>query len=413
MRERLEILKAEFFKNFKTKIGISMMLIFVVVSILSIFLKPELETEKSHLEMGRKIVDTRDPKVIANEKFNEKINSLKAMSSSKEVNYISSLHKKYKNYKEVFKDPLALEYYVNFAYESEISKIRKQSGYEYSMKFIKEKKEEIKKGEFDKMIYNSLVDQGVMVNDKLNKIKFKEYKDVAFWQVFNYKIFHPVIVLFMLIFSAIIFSTNYTNEIISGVDNLILSSKNKYKVLNSKIILTILLTIGLYFIYLLIQLIGGIIIYGPPINGEMQAFRILDNGIFLKTAITIKGYILLKIGVCTLVLLVLSILALMSSFLSSTSLASIGVFSSTLLMTKILTYFTQERYLKVTIILDSLSINRILFQIDSFIGMYLGRINIGGFYLDINSIILEILFIIFVLSICVIKIKSLKLTVKK
>lgn len=413
MRERLEILKAEFFKKFKTKIGISMIFIFILVSILGVFLKPELETEKSHLEMGRKIVDTRDPKVIANEKFNEKFKALKEMSSSEEINYISSLHKKYKDYKKVFEDPLALGYYVNFVYGSEISQIRKQSGYKETMNFISDKKEDVKNGKFDKEIYNYLVDTGSMVNDKINKITFKEYKDVAFWQVFNYKIFHPIIALFMLIFAAVIFSNIYTDEIVSGVDNLILSSKNKFKVLNSKIMLTILLTVGLYFIYLLIQFIGGIIIYGPPINGELQAFRIVDKGIFLKSAMTIKGYVLIKIGVCTLILLVFSLLALMSSFLSENSLTSIGIFSSMLLVTKIASYLIKDASLNLSNIIDNLSINNILFKIDKFIGMYLGRIKIGTSYLDINNFIIGILFTVFVLSICVIKIKSLKLTVKK
>lgn len=412
MREQLQILKAEFLKKFKTKLGISMILIFILVSIGSVFLKPELETESIHWDKGKKIVDTRDPNVIANEKFSKKFKMLEGMSTSEEINYISSLHKKYKDYKKVFEDPLAAGYYVNLIYGGEIAEIKQQFGYKPASNFIKNKKNAIREGNFNIGEYNFLVDTGTMIKDKIDKVTFKEYKDVTFWQVFNHRIFHPLIAFFMLAFAAVIFSNIYTDEIVSDVDNLILTSKNKYKALNSKIILTVLTTVGIYLLYLLIQFIATWIMYGAPHNGNLQAFRILNNGIFLKNSMTIQGYDVLKIGVCTLILITISMLATMSSFLTTNSLASIGVFGTMILIPKVAIYIKGVPS-TITVILDNLAIDKILFKIEAFVGMYLGRVNIGSSYLDINNVVLFVIFTVFVVSIAIIKIKSRKLTVNK
>ncbi|MCY6370071.1 hypothetical protein [Clostridium ganghwense] len=412
MREQLEILKAEFLKKFKTKLGISMILIFILVSIGSAFLKSELETESIRFEKGKEIVDTREPNVIANEKFSKKLKMLEGMSTSEEINYISSLHKKYKDYNKVFEDPLAVGYYVNLVYGGEIAEIKQEFGYKSASNFRKEKKKAIREGRFNIGEYNFLVDTGTMIKDKVDKVTFKEYKDVTFWKVFNHRIFHPLIALFMLAFAAVIFSNIYTDEIVSGVDNLILTSKNKYKVLNSKIILTVLTTVGMYLLYLLIQFIAVWIVYGTSQNGNLQAFRILDAGIFLKSAMTIQGYAVLKIGVCILILITISMLAAMSSFLTTNSLASIGVFGTMILIPKVAGYIKGVPS-TVKAILDNLVIDKLLFKIEAFVGMYLGRVNLGNSYLDINNAVLFVIFTVFVLSIAIIKIKSRKLTVNK
>ncbi len=130
---------------------------------------------------------------------------------------------------------------------------------------------------------------------KIKNIKDNEYKEVNFWKVFSYRSTHSVASFFMLIMIMLIVSNIYINEKISSVDNLILSSKNKFKCLYSKMFLAILIPVIFYSVYLGLEFLISIIQYGKPVNGNLQAFRIIDNFVLLKGDPTIVNYVSSKI----------------------------------------------------------------------------------------------------------------------
>lgn len=229
-----------------------------------------------------------------------------------------------------------------------------------------------------------------MANEKLAAIKFKEYKDVRFWQVFNYRATHPFMIFIMLIIIAMFFSNIYTDEIISGVDSLILSSRNKNKVLYSKLAISIGFPIVLYVVYLVTQFMVTYIQYGRPINGSLLAIRILDIPLLVKDAYTIYEFILLKIGILLIILITLSVLASLISFITKNSIQSTSGFLIFIFLGKVIILI---KWLPKIVLLVISKINYIdlISNFNEFALMYSGRLKMFSMNLDITNLCLVIL----------------------
>ncbi|WP_315116503.1 hypothetical protein [uncultured Clostridium sp.] len=227
-------------------------------------------------------------------------------------------------------------------------------------------------------------------NKKLAAIKFNEYKDIKFWKVFNHRASHPFMIFIMLIIIIITFSNIYTDEIISTVDNLILSSRNKNKVLYSKLALSMGVPTILYAVYLGIQFIITYIQYGKPINGGLQAIRILDNPLLLKDAYTIWGFILLKIGIILIILMTLGVLASLFSFITTNSIQSTSGFLIFIFLGKIMTLI---KWLpkEILLILSKINYIDLVFYFNEFAGMYSGRLKLFNMSLDVTNLCLGII----------------------
>ena len=229
-----------------------------------------------------------------------------------------------------------------------------------------------------------------MANEKLAAIKFNGYKDVEFWQVFNYRIAHPFMIFIMLIIIAMFFSNIYTDEIISDMDTLILSSRNKNKVLYSKLTISVVLPIVLYSGYLVTQFIITYIQYGKPINGNLQAIRILDIPLLVKNPYTIYEFILLKIGILLILLITLSVLASLISFITKNSIQSISGFLIFIFLGKVMTLI---KFLpnKLLLMLSKINYIDLTLNFNKFALMYSGRLKLFSLKLDITNLTIAIL----------------------
>lgn len=320
----------EFKKILKSKIGLIVLSLLMVVSGIMFFLKPTLETENSYRnDKYELIVDDRPENEIAKEKFNKKINQMEQMANT----------------------------YVN---DESINKIIEVS------------------------------------RDNLRFMKYREYKDISFLKVFDHRVDHSFMSVIMVIILILIFSNIYTDEKISSVDSIILSSKNKFNVLYSKLALAIILPIIIYGIYLIIVFLVTVVQYGMPVNGELEAFRIIDNGaILLNSTYTINNYLILKVLTMASIFVSISVFSSFFSFISTNSLASISAILIFLVLGKACTLI---KFLpgELLTILSSVNYVDLIFYPDIFVRMYGGQINILGNSLDVinlcNGILIFMLF---------------------
>ncbi|WBW97766.1 hypothetical protein [Oceanirhabdus sp. W0125-5] len=243
--------------------------------------------------------------------------------------------------------------------------------------------------------------------EKLKAIKSREYEDVSFFKVFNHRVSHPFMSVIIVIILILIFSNIYTDERVSGVDNIILPSKNKFKALYAKLILAVNLPIVIYGIYLGIVFLITLIQYGTPVSGELGAFRIVDNAIFLNGAFTINEYLSLKFGI--MILIFISI-ALFSSFFSFNSKNSLGSISGCLIFILLGKVCTLIKFLPNSLLMMLSKGNYVdlIFYPNQFIGMYFGNVDIFGMNLDLINLASQILvFIMFIgIALCVFTFKK-------
>ena len=242
----------------------------------------------------------------------------------------------------------------------------------------------------------------------LSSMKYREYKDVDFYKVFNYRVDHPFMSIIIVIILVLIFSNIYTDEIISGVDNIILSSKNKFKTLYSKLALAIIIPIVIYGLYLGVVFLITLVQYGMPVNGELEAFRIVDIGTFFYKAYTIIEYLTLKVATITVIFISIAVFASFFSFISTNSLTSI---SATLIFIGIGKVLTVIKFLpsSLLIILSKVNYINLIFYPDGFIGIYAGEVDIFGKSLDVlsvsNGILVSMIFL--GVALCVFAFKKL------
>lgn len=307
------MLKWEIKKLFKNKsIIVSSIVLILLCGIMSL-LKPDLETENSYIdEKGNYISDTRSEYTIANEKLNYKVSELK------EIKLQQNLKK-----------------------QDELSKKASE-----------------------------------MASLKLNHDSGKEYKDVNFYKVLNYRLssmLSSIVIIGIVIY---IFSNIYTDEKLSNVDSIILSSKNKSKALFSKLSLSIIVPAVFYLIYVLIIGCITMVQYRQPVNGALQAYRIV-NIVTLVNPISINEYTVQSISTMMTIFISTGIFASLFSFITKNSVESIVGITVFLVIGKLLTLM---KFLpaKLISVLSYSNYIDIIMHPDMIIGNYIGNINLLG-----------------------------------
>jgi hypothetical protein len=313
------MIRWELRKIIKSKSSITISLICALLILSASFMKPTLEIENSHIdEQGNYIEDNRDKSAIANEKLDNKVNALKAMSSKENIN---------------------------------------------------------SKDDFTRKI-------GIMSEEKLKVDNGDKYEDINFYKVFNYRVNNMISSFLITTIIIIIFTNIYTDEKLSNVDSVILSSKNKNKVLYSKLLLSIMVAILVYLLYIVI--IGFITSaqYGKPMNGILQVYRISDVPFMLQNAININEYTTINIVTMVIIFTTISVFSSLASFVGKNSVGAVVGSTVIIVFGKVLTLI---KFLPKSILLVLSSSNYVdIFQYpQEFIGIYRGSINILGKSIDV------------------------------
>lgn len=315
------MLKWEIKKLFKNKSIIVSSIVLILLCGMMSLLKPDLETENSYIdEKGNYISDNRSESTIANEKLNYKISELKELKLQK-----------------------------NFKNQDDLSKKASK-----------------------------------MASLKLNQDSGEEYKDVNFYKVLNYRLssmLSSIVIIGIVIY---IFSNIYTDEKLSNVDSIILSSKNKSKALFSKLSLSIIVPAVFYLIYVLIIGCITMVQYGQPVNGALQAYRIVDI-VTLVNPISINEYTVQSILTMMTIFISTGIFASLFSFITKNSVESIVGITVFLVIGKILTLMKFLPAKLISVINYSNYID-IIMHPDMIIGNYMGNISLFGQSLGLISL---------------------------
>lgn len=328
-------------KLIKSKSMLISLGILILILLISIFVKPVLETEDYYIdeEKGR-IEDTRNGIDIANDKFQKKLNVLKQVSN--------------------------------------------QMNMDESSKKIKS-----------------------MSKEKLDNLNVNEYKNIDFWKVFNYRATNSLINIGMLIIIIIILSNLYTEEVISSVKDIILSSKEKKKALKSKIVIAILIPLVIYAVYLVWIFIITCIQQGLPINGDLESFRIVDNIATLKTNSNIINYVISNIAIDILMFEGWAMIAMLGSFISKSSISSVCFLILSIAVAKVMSvvHILPKGLLSI---ISTVNYYDLIFGFNKIIGNYLGDIRIFKMNIDVVNLSIGFLVVIFVgaMTLCFSVIKS-------
>ena len=232
---------------------------------------------------------------------------------------------------------------------------------------------------------------------KLEKDKGEKYKDIIFYQVFEDRITSPFLMILIVAIIVSISSNIYIDEKISNVDSIILSSKNKNKVLNSKFLITLFTPVLVYSLYIAISFLATYIQYGSPINGNLEAYRIYSMPMLIRD-MTIVQYILSEVGVITLVLICISIFSGLFSFISQNTVQSI---SSSILFIVIGKLLTLIRFLpnKLSLIIQQSNFIDLLSKNSLISSAYFGKINILSLNIDISLLCIGVIGLIAIIGI--------------
>ncbi|MCR1875631.1 hypothetical protein NSA45_07145 [Paraclostridium bifermentans] len=320
------MLKWEIKKLFKNKSIIVSSIVLILLCGMMSLLKPDLETENLYIdETGNYISDTRSEYTIANEKLNYKVSELKELKLQK-----------------------------NLKKQDELSKKASE-----------------------------------MASLKLNYDSGKEYKDVNFYKVLNYRLssmLSSIVIIGIVIY---IFSNIYTDEKLSNVDSIILSSKNKSKALFSKLSLSIIVPAVFYLIYVLIIGCITMVQYGQPVNGALQAYRIVDI-VTLVNPISINEYTVQSILTMMTIFISTGIFASLFSFITKNSVESIVGITVFLVIGKLLTLMKFLPAKLISVINYSNYID-IIMHPDMIIGNYMGNISLFGQSVGLISLVYIVL----------------------
>lgn len=260
-----------------------------------------------------------------------------------------------------------------------------------------------------KLMLNSQKDNKLLIdlsNEKLKLDDGNKYENINFYKVFTYRLDFTLSIMMMIIIILLLVSNLYTDEVVSKMSPIILSSKNKNKVLFSKLGLSILIPLVLYGIYTGYVFLITYMQYGYPLNGNFQAYRISDIAILTK-AITINQYMISKIITTTLILLGISIVSMLVSFLSKNSVQSICLSVGFILIGKILVVF---RFLPkpLLLLLSTSNYIDVVMGMSNISGIYNGNIEILSKTIDISNLCVTIYGLIVLLGVvgCIYTIKK-------
>ncbi|WP_338630519.1 hypothetical protein [Clostridium baratii] len=242
--------------------------------------------------------------------------------------------------------------------------------------------------------------------EKLNLDNGNKYENVDFYKVFTERVDFSASIIIMMIIIVMIISNLYTDEVEANVSPIILSSKQRNKTLYAKVIIAILLPIVLYSIYVGATWIITYIQYGKPLNGDLQAYRIIDMAMLAK-AMTINQYTLIKIITTTLMLLGVSVVSLIVSFLSNNSVKSISLSAAFVAVGKILTQFSFLPK-KLLLLLGAGNYVDVITGQSKISGFYIGQIDILSKAVDISNLIISIYGLIVIIGLvgCIYTIKK-------
>ncbi|MCR8747101.1 hypothetical protein [Romboutsia lituseburensis] len=207
-----------------------------------------------------------------------------------------------------------------------------------------------------------------MSNEKIKLDDGSKYENVDFYKVFSYRVDFGLSIMIMIIILVMICSNLYVDEQISNVAPIMLSSKNKNKALNLKLLIAIFLPVILYAVYILGTSIITYIQYGNPLNGSLQAYRISDIALLIKP-LTINQYVIGQMLTSLLMLMGISLATLFSSFISDNSVKSIGLSVGFIALAKILIMF---KFLPAKVLQ--------LLVIGNYVDVMMGMSKISGFY---------------------------------
>ncbi|WP_250673931.1 hypothetical protein LZ906_010705 [Paraclostridium ghonii] len=236
-----------------------------------------------------------------------------------------------------------------------------------------------------------------MANLKLQKDSGKQYEDISFYKVFNFRVSNVLTGVVMVGISVYIFSNIYTDEKLSNVDSIILASKNKSKALFSKLSLSIILPIFLYSIYILVIGIITMVQCGQPINGDLQAYRIIDV-VALVRPISINAYTAQNIGTMMIVFISTGVFASLFSFITKNSVESISAITAFLVIGKLITLIKFLPGKLISIISNSNYID-IIMQPQTIVGNYMGNIDLLGQSIGVISLAYTVLVILLLVGI--------------
>lgn len=307
------MIRWEIKKLFKNKSIIISSIIFVLLCSMMSFFKPDLETENNYFDKdGNYVQDNRAKNVIAKDKLGNKVTELETLDRVKKDNKLDDMSRKMAN----------------------------------------------------------------MASEKLKKDNGKSYKDISFYKVFNFRINNAFSGFVIIGICVYIFSNIYTDEKLSNVDSIILSGKNKYKALFSKLYLSIIIPIVIYLVYILAIGVITSIQYGQPINGNLQAHRIVDTFSLLKP-MTINGYTMVNILTLMIVFVSIGVFASLFSFITNNSVQSIVSITVFIVLGKLITLlkFLPKNLLAVIGYSNYIDI---IMNPQMLIGNYLGDINVFG-----------------------------------
>ncbi|WP_373899766.1 hypothetical protein ACER0A_000885 [Haloimpatiens sp. FM7315] len=242
----------------------------------------------------------------------------------------------------------------------------------------------------------------------VDSIKYKEYKDVDFYKVLDYRVAHPLVSIIMVVILVMIFCNIYVDEKITSVDNIILSSKNKFKTLNAKLFMAAVLPVVTYGVYIGAEFIITLIQYKMPVNGGLEAFRILENGPFLNYNYSINQFLLLKILTMSVIFISIGVFSSFFSFVSNNSLTTVSGISIFILLGKILSILPVFPS-KLLDLLGKSNYIELLFYYKRFIGLNIGNIEIFNMIFDIGYLSNGILIFVTILGIVLCKISFRKI----
>lgn len=312
-------------------------LILMIISLVSVsFIKPlDMENKNEYFDETKDkwVIDTRPGNEIAQDKLDTKVNDIKSIAN--------------KNVYEV-KDNN----------EKELAKINQQ---------------------------------------KLDKDSGEKYQDIIFYQVFEDRITSPFLMILIVAIIVSLSSNIYTDEKLSNIDSIILSSRNKSKVLNSKLLITLFTPILVYSLYIFIAFLATYIQYGSPMNGDLQSYRISSIPTLIRD-ITIVQYILSEVGLITLALVCISVFSGLFSFVSQNTIQSI---SSAILFIALGKLLTLIRFLpnKLSLIIQQSNFIDILSKNSPISSAYFGRLNILSLNIDISLLCVGIIGLILIIGI--------------
>lgn len=158
-----------------------------------------------------------------------------------------------------------------------------------------------------------------------------------------------------------------------------------------------MIPILIYSIYLVGIFILTYIQQGAPINGDLEAFRIVDNITLLNGNPNISSYILNNIILALLMFEGFAMSAMFFSFISISSISSISMFGIFIVFNKVISTL---KFIP-GVLLSVLSYGNyydLIFNFNNLMGSYMGQINLFENQFGLISIVKVMLLLTFIIS---------------